>query len=64
MNKCQTPCIYYSEIFDKSKKPMVKTICDYRDGEEIKNISNEEIENCKHFKTYKEIRQNYKNLYK
>lgn len=48
MIKCIIPCIYYREIFDKSK---CKIICD-RSGEELKNISNEEKEQCLYFKTF------------
>ena len=36
MIKCIIPCIYYREIFDKSKNPTCKIICD-RNGEELKN---------------------------
>lgn len=64
MNKCITPCIYYSEIFDKSKTSAVKVICDIREGEEIKNILIQEIETCTYFKTYKEIQENNKKFYK
>lgn len=56
MNKCTTPCIYYHEVFDKAKKPSVKIVCDIKEGIEIKNISDDEIINCKHFKTFKDIK--------
>lgn len=63
MHRCYTPCIYYHEVHDKSQKPTVKVICDYREGEEIINISKEEINNCEHFKTYNEIKENNKKIY-
>lgn len=61
MLKCQTPCIYYHEIHNKQEKPSVKVICDYREGEEIKNIPLEEINNCDHFTTLTEVKQKFKN---
>lgn len=57
MNKCTTPCIYYHELHDRHRKPSVKTVCDIRDGEEIKNIPVEEIDNCKEFKTFKDVKK-------
>jgi hypothetical protein len=54
--KCKTPCVFYREIIDKSKKPTYKTVCDYRDGEEIKNIPQDEIEKCNIFKSFKEVK--------
>ena len=52
--RCVYPdtCIYYREIGKKN----VRMVCDYRDGEEIKNILAEEIKNCKHYKTYKDVK--------
>jgi hypothetical protein len=55
MIKCIIPCIYYREIFDKSKNPTCKIICD-RNGEELKNISNEEKEQCIYFKNFQSIK--------
>lgn len=60
MLRCYTPCINYHEVHDKSKQPSVKIICDYKDGVEIRNLSKEEINNCIHFKTFKEIRESNK----
>lgn len=57
MNQCYTPCIYYCEIENKSKNPSMKIICDMRDGEEIRNIPADEIGICKHFKTYKDLKE-------
>ena len=54
--QCTTPCIFYREIIDRSKKPSYKTVCDYKDGEEIKNIPQSEINNCNNFKSFKEIK--------
>ncbi len=62
MLKCQTPCIYYYESHTKSESPTVRLICDFRDGEEIKNLSINEINECKHFKTYNQVKKEYKNL--
>ena len=56
MRKCFTPCVYYHETYDKQSKPSVKVVCDIREGEEIKNISDEDINNCKNFKTYKDVK--------
>ncbi len=59
MNKCITTdlrCIYYHPIEEKNKKPSYRMVCDMREGEEIKNIPQEEINNCKHYKTFKEAR--------
>lgn len=56
MYKCTTPCIYYREIYDQNKKPSIKIICDFRDGEEIKQIPLKEKVNCQHFKTYVNIK--------
>jgi hypothetical protein len=56
MHKCYTPCIYYNEKYDRSKKPMYKIVCDMKDGEEIRNIPQEEIDNCTHYKSYTEVR--------
>lgn len=55
--KCVTPCIYYQEVLDKSKKPSVKLICNYLE-EELKNISENDINNCQHFKSYNHLKQN------
>jgi hypothetical protein len=55
--KCTTPCIYYQEVIDKSKKPSTKLICNYLE-EEIKNISESKIKDCKHFKSYNHLKQN------
>ena len=41
MIKCIIPCIYYREIFDKSKNPTCKIICD-RSGEELKIFNEDE----------------------
>ncbi len=57
MIKCITPCIYYREILNRSKKPSYKIICDYKEGEEIKNIPYEEKVNCKFFKSFKDIQR-------
>lgn len=64
MYHCYTSCIYYYINIDKSRKPSVRLTCDYREGEEIKNIPIEEIKNCEHFKTYKEIQESNKKFYK
>jgi len=53
MLKCFTPCIYYREILNNPKK--IK--CDFKD-KELKNISDEEKRNCKHFKSYTDIKKN------
>ena len=52
--RCVYPdtCIYYREIGKKN----IRMVCDYRDGEEIKNIPAEEIKNCKHYKPFNEIK--------
>jgi uncharacterized FlaG/YvyC family protein len=63
MHKCYTPCIYYHELHDKSKTPTVKVICDIREGQEIRNIPNEEIQNCEHYKTYNEVKENSKKIF-
>jgi hypothetical protein len=49
-------CIYYREIFNKNGNLSTKIVCDYRDGEEIKNIPAEEIKNCEHYKPFNEIK--------
>jgi len=55
MNKCQNHCVFYKEeIHEINKKIIAKTTCDYKNGEEIK-FSNEEIINCKHYKSYKDV---------
>ena len=64
MKQCYTPCIFYHEVYDKTKKPSVRVICDIKDGKEIKDIPDEEIQNCEHFKTYNEIKENNKNFVK
>lgn len=64
MIKCTTPCIYYREIMDKTKQPRYKIVCEYRDGEEIKNIPQDEKLNCNFFKSYKEIKWKTKDLVK
>lgn len=57
IHKCQTPCIYYHEVF--ISKSLVKLKCDIRDGEEIKNLTEEEIKLCKSYKSYKDVRSKY-----
>jgi len=54
--RCTYPdvCVYYREI----GKTNIKTVCERRDGEEIKNIPAEEIENCEYHKTYKDVKWN------
>jgi len=56
MIKCTTPCIYYNETHNKLNKPSVKITCDIQDSKEINRIPEEEITNCKHFKTFKDIK--------
>lgn len=51
MNQCYIPCIHYYEIHNKNNKPSVKVLCVIKDTE-IKNLNPEEINNCRHFKTY------------
>jgi len=63
MNKCYIPCIYYHEVYDKSKTPTVKITCDIKDGQEIKNIPDKEIQNCEHFKTYNEVKENNRKVF-
>jgi len=63
MNKCYIPCIFYHELYDRTQKPSVRIICDIKDGQEIKNIPTEEIQNCGHFKTYSEIKDNNKKIF-
>ena len=48
--KCTYPevCIYYRESFYPTRQT-----CDWRDGEELKNLSAKEIEECGHFKSFK-----------
>ena len=55
MKKCFTPCIYYHEIHDNNQKPSVKILCDIRENEDIKNISEDEINNCEYYKTYRDL---------
>lgn len=57
MHRCYTPCIFYHEVYNKNEKPSVRIICDYKDGKEIKDISEKEIENCIHFKTYEQVKK-------
>ncbi len=57
MNKCFTPCVFYNEIFNQKVKPSVKLTCDYFDGRELKNISDEERSKC-HFKPFSLLREN------
>lgn len=65
MIKCSYPetCIYYHEVFDKNNKPSVRIVCDYRDGLEIKLIPTAEINNCPHFKSYKQIKEEHKKYF-
>ncbi len=53
MHKCFTPCIYYREVYDKTKKPSMKIICDYKDTEIFK-MPEDDINFCKQFTTYKQ----------
>jgi len=50
------PCIYYREIRDESKSPLVEITCDYFEKEEYKRMSYQEKKNCKHFKNYKQLK--------
>lgn len=63
MLKCFSPCIFYHQIQDKSQKPSMIIICDYKECQEIRNIPINEIEKCQHFKTYNEIKENNKKFY-
>ena len=54
--KCTTPCIYYREIYEQNKSPMVRLVCDYRDGVEINYLSLETRSNCRFFKSYNDIK--------
>lgn len=56
-HKCYSECIFYHISLDKTNKPSVKLTCDYRDGIEFKNIPEQEIKNCNHFKTYQQAKQ-------
>jgi len=64
--RCSFPqtCIYYYEVYDKHNKPSVRIVCDYKDGTEIKKLSTEEITNCPHFKTYKQVKETHKKYFK
>ncbi len=53
--KCTTPCIYYRELIHQTPHFSIKTICEARD-KEIKDIPQKEIESCKFYKTYKDIK--------
>ena len=63
MHQCYKSCIYYHIIQDRTKKPSTKLTCDIKDGQEIKNIPNEEIQNCEHFKTYNEVKENNRKVF-
>ncbi len=54
--KCTTPCIYYREIYNQNKSPMVRLVCDYRDGVEINDLSLDIKSNCKFFKSYTNVK--------
>ncbi|MFA5558657.1 MAG: hypothetical protein WDA59_04250 [Methanofastidiosum sp.] len=61
MIKCaQGPCFYLHLDIDHKNKTVRKTTCDFKDGEEIKNIPKEELENCPSYKTEKEMRERYR----
>lgn len=57
MHQCFTPCINYHEVTNKHEKPSIRIVCDYKDGIEIRLIPQEEINNCKHFKTFEQIKK-------
>lgn len=63
--KCTYPetCIYFHAMHESHNKPSVRIVCDYRDGLEIRLIPNEEINNCQHFKTFKQIKENNKKYF-
>ena len=58
MQKCFTPCIYYHEI-ECTEKPTKKLVCDMREGQEIKDIPRDVINDCEYFKTYEDIRKKF-----
>jgi len=63
MHKCHTPCVFYYEIYNKELEiPSVKVVCDYHE-DEIKNIPIEKINNCQHFKTIKQLKENFKKIF-
>ncbi len=55
MYKCSTPCIYYNEYCNPNI-PNAKLTCDYQNGKELKHIPEEEKNNCKYFKSFKQLK--------
>jgi len=58
ITQCTTPCVFYQEVSDNKPK-IKKQTCNYKETD-IKNISEDEQNNCEYFKSFKDIKTRYK----
>ena len=59
--QCTTPCVcvFYQETLENNKPKIKKQTCNYKETD-LKNIPEDEQNNCKCFKSFKDIKKRWK----